>query len=478
MKNENHCLSFFILHSFRADFTELEGGAAPITGQRDVLHTHRQGRLAMIDPRKRPGVSFLLVVAALACIAADAPPASSPFADAHELSADVLIEQVLARNPTLTQMVAAAEAAAARYPQVVSLEDPMFAATISPRLFGSHDLDGGYRLELAQKYPWPGKLRLRGQNAAAEARAAGHDVEDTRLQLIESARNAFADYYLAERGLEVNRESLRLLKDFRGNAETRYKTGTVQQQDLLQADVEIGQQRQRQLTLERMRLVALARINTLLHLPPDSPLPPPPGQVPTRGTLPDETVLRALALARRPDLQAMADHIAAERASLRLTHKEYYPDFEAVAAYDDFWSERQLRPQVGVRMNVPIRLAKRDAAVREAEARLGQRIAELNRLTDDVNYAVDQAYQETGESDKTVRLYEQTILPAAEQNVKSAQTSYTTAKIPFISLIEAERSVVGLRDRYYEATADAFRRRAALERAVGGPLPTADAPKP
>jgi outer membrane protein, heavy metal efflux system len=174
----------------------------------------------------------------------------------------------------------------------------------------------------------------------------------------------------------------------------------------------------------------------------------------------------------------MADHIAAERAALRLAYKEYYPDFEAMVAYDQFWSERQLRPQVAVRMNLPVRLAKRDAAVREAEARLGQRIAELNRLTDDVGYAVDKAYQETQESDKTVRLYEQTILPAAEQNVKSAQTSYVTAKTPFISLIEAERSVVSLRDRYYEAAADAFRRRAALERAVGGPLPTADAPKP
>ena len=432
----------------------------------------------MFEPRKRPGLLFLSLIAAVCCVGADAPPTADPFAGAKELSADVLVEQVLARNPTLTQMTAAAAAAAARYPQVVSLEDPMFAATISPRTFGSHELDGGYRLEVSQKYPWPGKLCLRGQNAAAEARAAGHDVEDTRLQLIESARNAFADFYLAERGLAVSQESLRLLEEFHHNAETLFTTGKVPQQDLLQAEVEIGKQRQRQLTLERMRQVARARINTLLHLPPDSPLPPPPTDISAGGALPDESALRALALARRPDLQAMADHIAADRASLCLAHKEYYPDFEAVAAYDDFWSERPLRPQVGVRMNVPLRLAKRDAAVREAEAKLGQRIAELNRLTDAANLAVSQAYAEVDESDKTVRLYGQTILPAAESNVKSAQSYYTTGKIPFLTLIEAERNVVDLRDRSYDATADAFRRRAALERAVGGPLPAAAAPKP
>ena len=108
--------------------------------------------------------------------------------------------------------------------------------------------------------------------------------------------------------------------------------------------------------------------------------------------------------------------------------------------------------------------------MREAEAKINERVAELNRLTDDVNLAVAQARAEADESDQTVRLYEQTLLPAAEQNVKSIQPSYTTGKTPFLNLIDAERSVVELRDRYYEATADAFRRRAALERAVGGPM--------
>jgi outer membrane protein TolC len=70
-----------------------------------------------------------------------------------------------------------------------------------------------------------------------------------------------------------------------------------------------------------------------------------------------------------------------------------------------------------------------------------------------------------------VRLYAKSVLPAAEQNVKAAQPAYVTGKIPFLSLIEAERNVIGLRDRYYELVADYFRRLAALERAVGGPIP-------
>src|SRR5262249_11705855 len=159
------------------------------------------------------------------------------------------------------------------------------------------------------KYPFPGKLGLRGQSALAEAQAAGQEVEDMRLQLAESAQSAFADYFLVHRALAVNEESLRLLREFRRSAAARYKANPVPQQYVLQAAGEMGRQRERGLTLERMRKVAAARINPLLHLPPDAPLPPPPERLSLGPPLPPAAELRAGALARRPDLQAFAARI-------------------------------------------------------------------------------------------------------------------------------------------------------------------------
>jgi outer membrane protein TolC len=229
-----------------------------------------------------------------------------------------------------------------------------------------------------------------------------------------------------------------------------------------------------------MRQVAIARINTLMHLPPDAPLPPPAQEIRLEASLPDAPELRCTALARRPDLLAVASRVAAERANLALAEKDYKPDLEVMAAYDAFWQERPLRTMLGVRMNLPVRLARRDAAVAEAQARLAQRQAELARLTDQVNFEVQQAYEQVRESESAVRLYEESILPAAEANVKAAQSAYVTARIPFLSLVEAQRSVVGLRDRYYETIAEHLRRRATLERVSGGPFaapsPTATSP--
>src|SRR6266511_1271175 len=127
------------------------------------------------------------------------PPVPAPTATAldhpstalSELQVEILVAGVLARNPSLAQMVAAWQAASARYPQVTSLDDPTFGVTLSPAAIGQlEDGNRGYRFDVSQKYPWPGKLRLRGENARAEAGAAGNEVEATRLQLVESAKNA------------------------------------------------------------------------------------------------------------------------------------------------------------------------------------------------------------------------------------------------------------------------------------------------
>jgi outer membrane protein TolC len=385
------------------------------------------------------------------------PSAETPLAGLTELSADALVERVLARNPSLAEMVSAWQAASAKYPQAVSLDDPMFGATLAPWSIGRNDVDLGGRLEISQRIPFPGKRGLRGQVAQGEANAAGRDVEDMRLQLVESARKALAEYYLVERALEVNRENLGILTRFRNYAKTRYENKLVPLPDWVQSDVEIGREQGRTLTLERMKQVSVARLNTLLHLPPDSPLPPAPRQIAPQKPLPGAAVLRAEALARRPDLQRLNDQIAVAEAALALARREYYPDFEVMAAYDSMMGNgptRPVAPQIGLRLNLPVRSARRDAALAEAGARIAQLRAQLTGRSDQVAFEVQEAYAQVGESEKMVLLYQKTILPRARENVDAAQSAYEANKIPALTFIEAQRSRVAVLEKYYEAVAD------------------------
>jgi len=405
----------------------------------------------------------------------EVPVTINPFSAVKELTAELVVEQALARNPSLAEMQAAWQAASARYPQAISLDDPMVAGTFGPGTISPDDrgVEFASRLEISQKYPWPGKRQLRGQNAFAAANAAADDLDDMRLQLIESAKNAFYDYYLAERGLEVNDEILGLLKRIREDAQSRYESSRekVSIQEVYQFNVEIGKEQQRRLELERMRRVAKSRVNTLMHLASENPLPPPPKNLKVGGE--DRTLaeLRQTGLARRPDLQAVRNRVAAEEANLELAYKEFYPDLEPFFMYDRFMgnasANRDLAAMLGVRLNLPVRRARRNGAVEEAEARLTQRRAELAKLTDQASFQIDRAYQEVRESADSVRLYENKILQDAQANVEAAQPAYKTGLVPASNLLEAERGLVDLKNRYYEAVADYFRRQAALDRAVG-----------
>src|SRR5206468_3376629 len=107
----------------------------------------------------------------------------------------------------------------------------------------------------------------------------------------------------------------------------------------------------------------------------------------------------------------------------------------------------ELRAMIGVRVNLPIRLDRRYGALAEARAKIAQRSAELARLTNQVNFEVQEAYEQLRKAEKTVALYTKTILPAAESNVKAAQAAYVAGKTPFLSLVESQRNLIGLRDR-------------------------------
>ena len=390
----------------------------------------------------------------------------------RELDPEQLVAEVLRRNPSLQAMVAAWQAAAQRYPQVVSLEDPMLSLAMGPGTFGDPNHDVAWMVEGSQKIPWCGKRDLRGRQAQAEASAAHWDVDDAELRLVESTKLALLDYYLVRRDLALNAEGLRLAQGFRETADSHYRNNLVTQQDILQADLELSELRRRQFELERMDRVAAARINTLLHRPADQLLPPPPSRLPEIAAAPPLQVVEQFASERRPDLMALGARLRAEQAAVAIAERDYYPDLDVVGRYDGFWqgADRNLAPLVGVNLNVPLDNERRRAAIREAQFRANQRRAELEAKLDEVQGDVAIAYRQLEESRRTIELFEMSILPVAEQNLASAQSNYTANKIDFLRLIEAARQSVMLREKREEALADYHRRLAELERASAGPI--------
>ena len=396
------------------------------------------------------------------------PQSADPFSRVPVLERDRLIREVLRRNPTIRAARFAWRAALARYPQERSLDDPILGYGVAPASFGSTAVNDAHKVDVSQKFPFPGKLTLRGEIALAEAEAAAHDFEAVQLRLATVASVLFDDYYFIARSLEINAEHIALLEEFQRIATARYEVGEASQQDPIQAEVELAHLLHRDIVLGTARRVTAEQLNLLLHRSPQLPLPPPPDLL----VLPDAEDLdrperAAAALDERPELGSAEARIRAREAAVDLARREFLPDFTLVGSYNRLWQERDLQPFVGLSINVPLRLDRRRAALDEARARLERARSERESVEDEVLFSVQSGIDRLEEARHVLRIFRDRLLPAAGDQVEAARAGFETGRNSFLALIEAERNLRTVQLGYEEALANVSRRFAELQRATG-----------
>jgi outer membrane protein TolC len=393
---------------------------------------------------------------------------ADPFARTEVLSRRALVTHVLERNPDLEAARATWQAALARYPQEVSLEDPTFGYGVRPRSFSSDEVNPAQDFELSQAFPFPGKLGLRGEMALASADAAGEGVAAERLRVATLASSLFDEYWLAARALETNAEHQTLLDELYQVALARYAAGSGSRQDVLAAETERTMLLHAGIEVASNRRIVEERINTLLHRAPSEPLPRPASAldaVPEHDL--DAAALTQEALSRRPELRERAAEIRAREAAVALAEREYLPDFRLRGGYEGSWQETPLRPFVGVELNLPIQLERRRGALDEANARLARERSRTRSLEDRVRFEVTVAVERLREAQHLLMLTRERLLPATQDRVASARSAFETGQASFLELVDAERALRSAELGESEAQAAVSRRHADLSRALG-----------
>jgi len=342
----------------------------------------------------------------------------------------------------------------------------MLVHSMAPQTIGNQQNGFSQSTEISQKIPWPGKLRLRGEAAGFEADAANENIAALRLVLSSTAKSLFADWYYIHQAIEINRINQTLLAEFRDIAVTRYSTGLASKQDALRADVEIALLEHQAIVLERERRTILARLNTLLNRLPDESIPP-PSKLLEISSLPDAKSLHDNALQSRPELKELAARIQASKTQTELAKKEFYPDLNLSAGYNSFWDRSEQRFILGVGINLPLDQSKRHAAETEARARMKQ--AEWNSIDQmaKIREEVQIAYERTDESIHVFQLYQNKLLPLADETLEAATADYQAGRGDFLTLISSEKNRMQTQLQTEQALADTHRYLAELERAVG-----------
>ena len=385
------------------------------------------------------------------------------------LTLEPLIQEALAKQPEIVALRKRWEAARFRIPQVTALPDPRLG--IEQEATDNFDrlaLEVEYQVQ--QTFPFPGKLGLRGRVAEEEARRAEAEYHAKQVEIGSRVKAGYYELFLAHKGIEIKRQEIEILQNFAKIVETLYAVGKVSQQDVLKAQTVLAGLFRDMAPLEQRKASAEASLNTLLARPPDAPLgvPEAPGPPSFPYTLEQ---LRALALEKRPELQASQAALAQGEAALALAQRQFYPDITVGLEYIQVRDGRD-KWEASVGINIPWLWSRSryTAQTQEAESQIAAALAAQQAVRNRTLFEVEDLVVKLRSAERQAALSATTILPLAVQTLDAAIPGYQTGKVDFLTLLENQRAVGDAEIAYHQALVAFEQRRAELERVVGAQL--------
>lgn len=360
-----------------------------------------------------------------------------------------LISEALSRNREVLAVRAAWQAAGERPSQARAFPDPQLSVgvmNLPTSLSFSDDEMTMKQVQLSQMFPWYGKRDLRGEAAGQEAEAARQRYIETANRVVRELREVYYEYFFVAQQARLVEANLGVLSQFVEVAKAAYISGTGTQADMLRAQTQHARMLDERLMVERERAMVAARLRSLLDRRAGSPVEPPQSLPATEPPSWSSDELLKLALEQRPMLKEAQAMTQARRREIELAHKEYWPDFEIMAAYGqrgEVMGERlDDMLSAAVSINVPLwQNSKLDPMLREARQAERQAVESYQAGLNEIEFELWQALAKATRAKESLALYDTGILPQARLTVESSLSGYRVGTLDFLSLTEAQMNL-------------------------------------
>jgi len=386
---------------------------------------------------------------------------------------DSLVQEARRNNPEISAARYLSGAARARVRQAVAWDPPQAGVEFyqTPTASFPNPVKDGMETDyyLEQMIPFPGKLSAAGKAAGFGVRMAEEEARTVERRVIFELKSAYAELYLIQRKTELNSENRDLLKSLVETASRQYEVGLGGQTDMLRGQTESSKLANEGIALEREKRSIEAMINTLLNRPIMQGF----GRIDTLETsFPGwkQEQLDSLAMAFRPELQAMRFEVEMKKSEVRAAKWEYAPDLTARLMYKDMVMTPKDYWSFMVGASLPLTswaYPKATARVDEAKASGKKSEASYVQMKNMVILDVDNAWRSMKTNHDLIELNQNSVLPRAELTLASAVAGYQTGRVMFVMLIDVYRMALTARLDSYMAVMNYSASQAKLEQAVG-----------
>jgi cobalt-zinc-cadmium efflux system outer membrane protein len=391
-----------------------------------------------------------------------------------------LIAEALQANPTIKEKAQITAAAKEAIRPAGALDNPEVSLgflSIPTDTFALNQVDMTQAPEIGikQKFPFPGKRRLRSEVAEEQSKAEEFSQQDKVNEIRSRVIQGYWNLSLAYAGYDITQKDKELWQQVVEVAQTRYAVGQGMQADVLQAQVELGNYLDRLLQYHQREESIIADLNALRSRPPNTTIARPQPLKARPFNLNLDTLLRLAA--EHPQLQALKSQIAKQEKAVQLAHKDFLPDFGVGVAYG-FRENTQagmIRPDFfsgTVSLDLPIWWkAKQKPKLREQEARKNAAESAYQSTWNQIAAAIKDRFATLQRLSQQIQLYGQGIIPQARQAAEASLAAYRTGTLDFARLTQNYLAMYSAELKYQEYLKDFEGTWAELEWLVGQELP-------
>ncbi len=383
------------------------------------------------------------------------------------------IDGSLARNPALAAARAQVEQARAQVVVAGAIPDPSLAFDIAGQTNAFKPGSGNASDQgVGVTIPFPGKLGLRRAVATADLRSAELNLTQLRQQIASEAAQAYDAILVALRHREDLQQNKDLAADFVNKTQARFLAGTVPRVDVIKAKTELALAENDLITNEREIATARASLNRLLGRMGGAPIET-TDTLEVPGPLVSIDTLERIAVTSRPEVQSFAAQLEGARAATRLAGQYWAPDISVSLtrnAADGTLASYTSAIGFGIPVFFRQHLHGELAAARYREEELTASLADIKAQ---VGLDVQTAYASASTALRQAIFIRDQLLPEAREVYRVASVSYGLGGSSALELLDAKRTLLGAESQYVDALGAANDSLAALELAIGAPLPPA-----
>ncbi len=394
------------------------------------------------------------IAISLGCLLFEASLSATVALDISDLEAHIQsqigIESLIAyasrKNPDIQAARALLLAKKETYHIDTAYPDPQLMVTYYPEPIETRLGPQDWNANLTQAIPYPGKLSTAGAMAKADIQIATLHLAKTIHDNALAIREAVIELVYIRNAIDILNEEAHLFNTVSKTTENVYAQDRAALVDVLRSQSRLSKLHQKTVLLKDLETSQSTRLNRLLGRLSDASI----------GTLSafdsilpasDLDELYQLAVAHQEDILKANVEIAKRTNGVALARYGRLPDFKLGLFYAGVGTPDVRMPPsdagddaVGIQfgLTLPLWSKKNNSRIQKAQADVAVAKAAKTARVDDIMTRVRSTYYRIKNTQRTLEIYEDELLPQAQAAIDATETWFMDRKLRFSDFIDAQ----------------------------------------